>query len=32
VGKDFTIDTDDGVGVVGHQFLGFHDGGYDSLV
>ena len=31
VGKGFTVDTDDGVGVVGHQFLGLHDGGYDSL-
>ena len=31
VGKDFTIDTDDGVGVVNYQFLDFHDGGYDAL-
>ena len=31
VGKDFTVDTDPGVGVVTHNFIGLHDGGYDAL-
>lgn len=31
VGKDFTVDTDPGVGVVAHNFLGSHDGGFDAL-
>jgi Malectin domain/Transmembrane protein 131-like N-terminal len=31
VSKGFTVDADPGVGTIGHQFTGSHDGGYDAL-
>ena len=31
VSKGFTVDTDPGLGTIGHQFTGSHDGGYDAL-
>jgi hypothetical protein len=31
VGKDFTPDSDPGVGIVSHAFTGPHDGGYDKI-
>lgn len=32
VAKDFTIDWDTGVGVIGYSLEGFHEDGYDQLV
>jgi hypothetical protein len=31
LGKDFTVDSNPGVGTIGHSFGGLHDGGFDVL-
>jgi hypothetical protein len=31
LGKGFTVDSNPGVGTIGHSFTGSHDGGFDVL-